>query len=369
MSRSHALFDQWYECGDKKFLNIWQAFDYQKKSGHFPHYRFDQEFLNSIKNIKRPKNLNHQYIKNLIVTRLRQLRQQYKYLRLALGGGTDSFSILKYCVEHDIYLDEVFCEMTSVDKTLLKPNIEFEPALRFAEQHIGKNIGRVIRSHPTINELESVLSEGWYKDSNIVRGNHLPGRWHILSVYYKKTKLPIEETLTITGIDKPSILRHEDKFYWCQLDSTISEIMGCKNIIPLFFDKENPELSVAMTYGLLDTASLSNTLINYSNQPKHKKLGVLHSMGLESTGHHYIDFHVLGKNVIDIHNKKNQLFHKELKLLNRKDIRNAFYSSVEKVYNDYKDLPHAIHVKDGKYSGTVKRYTQEIPIYQDFFGA
>ena len=78
MSRSHALFDQWYECGDKRFLNIWQAFDYQKESGYFPHYRFDQEFLNSIKNIKRPKNLNHNYIKNLIVKRLKQLRNEYK---------------------------------------------------------------------------------------------------------------------------------------------------------------------------------------------------------------------------------------------------------------------------------------------------
>ena len=272
-------------------------------------------------------------------------------------------------MEHDIYLDEVFCEMTSVDKTLLKPNIEFEPSLRFAEQHISKSIGQVIRSHPTINELESVLSEGWYRDSNIVRGNHLPGRWHILSRYYKKTKLPLDETLTITGIDKPSLRRQEDKFYWGHLDSTISEIMGCKNIIPLFFDKNNPELTVAMTYGLLDAGSLSGSFINYSDQPKHKKLDVLHSMGLESTGHHYIDFHLLGKNVVDAYNKKNKLFHKELLSMNRVDIYNAFNSCVDKVYDDYKDLPHAIHVKDGKYSGTVRRYTAEIPIYQDFFGA
>lgn len=369
MSRSHALFDQWYECGDKKFLNIWQAFDYQKESGHFPHYRFDQEFLDSIKNIKRPKNLNHNYIKKLMVNRLKQLRNEYKYLRLALGGGTDSFSILKYCIEHDIYLDEVFCEMTSIDKTQLKPNIEFEPALRFAEQHIGKTIGQVIRSHPTIQELESVLSAGWYKDSDIVRGNHLPGRWHIISRYYKKTKLPLDETLTITGLDKSSVRRKEDKFYWCHMDAGISEIMGCKNIIPLFYDKENPELTVAMTYGLLDAGSLSNSFINYNNTPKHKKPNVLHSMGLESTGHHFIDFHLLGKNVVDIHNKKNMAFHKELLSLNRRDIYDAFISCVDKVYHDYKDLPHAIHVKNGKYSGTIRRYTPEIPIYQDSFGA
>ena len=369
MPRSHTLFDQWYECGGKKFLNIWQAFDHQKATGHFPHYIFDSEFINSIQNIKRPKNLNHYYVKNLMVQRLKQLRTQYRYLRLALGGGTDSFSILKYCVEHDIYIDEVFCEMTSINPTLIKPNIEFEPALRFAESQVGKTIGQVIRSHPTIDELESVLSEGWYKDPNIVKGNHLPARWHIMSLYYKKTKLPLEDTLTITGIDKPSVRRQGDKLYWCHMDATISEIMDCKNIIPLFYDKENPELAVAMTYGLLDAGSLSHSWINYNNTPKHKKLNVLHSMGLESTGHYFIDFHTLGKTLVDAHNKKNKAFHKEILSMNRTDIHDAFTSCVDKVYDDYKDLPHAIHIKNGKYAGTIRRYTPEVPIYQDSFGA
>ena len=367
MSRSHALFDQWYECGDKKFINIWQAFDYQKQSGHFPTYKFDQQFLHSLKNIRRPKNLSPQYIKDLMVTRLKQLRLQYKYLRLALGGGTDSYSILKYCVENDIYLDEVFCEMTSIDKELIKPNLEFIPALRFADRHVGKTIGTVIRSHPTIAELESVLQKDWYKDTNIVRGNHLPGRWHILSVYYKKTQLPQEETLTITGIDKPSVQRQNDQLYWCQLDSTISEMMSCENILPLFFDKGNPELTVAMTYGLLESGSLAGQLINFSSQPYNKKLEVLHHMGLQSTGYHWIDFHLHGKNAIDILSRKNQAAHKELIRIGRRDIHQAFYSSIQQVIEQYKDLPHAIDV-DGKYAKSVRRYTEKIPIYQDFFG-
>ncbi len=368
MSRSHSLFNQWYECGDKHFYNIWQAFDYQKQTGHLPSYQFDQEFIKSIKNIKRPKNLSHQYIKNLMVSRLKQLRQQHKYLRLALGGGTDSFSILKYCVAHDIYIDEVFCEMTSINKNLIKPNLEFEPALRFAEQHVGSCIGSVIRSHPTINELETVLTKGWYKNPNIVKGNHLPGRWHIIGLYYKKTNLPLEETLTITGIDKPSVVRENNELYWCQLDSTISETMQCENILPLFFDKENPELTVAMTYGLLDTSAVSGNLINYSNQPAHKKLDVLHAMGLESTGHHYIDFHLLGKTVIELDKPKNKAAHRELISLGRKDISDAFYSCVNQIISDYKDLPYAIEIK-GQSVQSVHRYTQKIPIYQDFFGS
>ena len=369
MSRSHALFDQCYECGDKTFLNIWQAFDHQKQTGHFPHYKFDSEFIALIQNIKRPINLNHQYIKNLLVNRLKQLREQYKYLRLALGGGTDSFSILKYCVEHDIYLDEVFTQMTSIDPNAIKPNVEYLPALLFAEQHVGKSIGSVVRLHPTITDLENVLVPYWYKNLDYVKGNHLPGRWCIPNVYFNKTDLPHNETLTITGIDKPTVQRHEDGFFWSQIDSTISELMDCKNVLPLFFDKGNPELTVAMTYGLLDSADTSKDFISFSNQPNHKKLEVLLSMGLESTGHYFIDFHLLGKNVIDINNQKNKLAHKELAMLHREDICDALHSSYKQVVTDYQQLPHAIKTYQGKYKETIRRYSQKVPIYQDSFGA
>jgi len=369
MSRSHALFDQWYECGDKKFFNIWQAFDYQKQTGHFTHYRFDREFLDSIKNIKRPKNLCHQYIKNLIITRLKQLRKQNKYLRLALGGGTDSFTILKYCVQHDIYIDEVFTQMTSIDSTAIKPNIEYLPAFNFARRHVGTCIGRIKRLHPTIKDLENVLVSDWYKDPRFVKGNHLPGRWCIPNVYLKHTNLPINETITITGIDKPFIKRHDNKFYYCQIDSTISELMGCDNVLPLFLDKHNPELAVAMAYGLLDHGDTTKDFISYSSQPADKKLAVLHNMGLESTGHHFIDFHLLGKNTVDVLNRKNQAAHKELRDLGRQDICDGFLSCMDKIIKDYQHLPHTITIKDSKYIETVRRLTDEIPIYQDSFGS
>ena len=50
MSRTHAEFDQFYECGDKKFVNLWQAFDYQLESQHFPYYRPDKDFIDAITN-------------------------------------------------------------------------------------------------------------------------------------------------------------------------------------------------------------------------------------------------------------------------------------------------------------------------------
>ena len=370
MSRSHALFDQCYECGDKKFHNIWQAFDCQKQTGHFPQYRFDQEFIESIKNIKRPKNLSHQYTKNLIVNSLKKLRSQYQYLRLALGGGTDSYSILKYCIQNDIYLDEVFTYMVSIDPNNVKSNIEYLPAINYAKQHVGKTIGNVLLLHPTIKDYECVFDKDWLKNTNYVRGSQLPGRiTNAVSRWYDKTNVPLDRSLTIFGLEKPYIENINGKMYWTHFDLATAELMGCQHTLPLFFDKNNPELSVAMTYGLLENSDTSNNIIGFDTQPKHKKIKIIENMGLESTGHHYIDQHLLGKSVFDSESIKASLAKKELINLGRQDILDAYNTTIENCIKKYSSLPHALEIKSNKTIKTVARYTEKIPIYQDSFGS
>ena len=369
MSRSHTLFDQWYECGDKKFLNIWQAFDYQKESGHFPLYKFDPEFIENIKNIKRPKNLNHQYIKNLIVNRLKQLRKEHKFLRLALGGGTDSFSILKYCIEHDIYIDEVFTWMLTIDQKNVRNNIEYLPALKFAEKHVGQTVGKVLKLYPTIRDAEFTLQNGWYRNDQIIVGNHLPARSAMFSHYYKITDLPIDETITIFGFDKPYIQKENNQMYWTQIDGGISEIMGCKNILPLFYDKHNPELTVSMAYALLENSNTDHDFIGYDTQPSKNKLQILHAMGLESTGHHYLDFHLWGKEPFEYQNKKNIIAQKELQKLGRQDIIDAYFKTLKIIILQYKELPYGIEIKNNIYAKATNRFCQKVPIYQDSFGS
>lgn len=370
MSRSHTMFDQWYECGDKKFHNIWQAFDCQRQTGTFPQYRFDQEFISSIKNVKRPKNLSHSYCKNLIVTRLKQLRKRHTYLRLALGGGTDSFSILKYCVENDIYLDEVFTYMVSIDHNAVRSNIEYLPSIKYAKQHLGKSIGNVLLLHPTIKDYECVFEKDWLQNPEYVKGSQLPGRiTNAVSRWYNKTNLPLNESVTVFGLDKPYIQNIEGKMYWTHLDSTIAEIMGCQNALPLFFDKNNPELHVAMTYALLENSDTSLPFIGYDTQPTHKKDKIIIEMGLESTGHYYIDHHLLGKSAYDSQSMKASQARKELIKLDRQDILNAYYDTIKKCIQKYSNLPHALEIKSNKTIKTVARYTEKIPIYQDSFGS
>jgi len=362
------LFDCYYQCGDKKFLNIWQAFDEQFKTQQVPELILDKDFLSSISNLKKPKNLSRTYIKNLIVQRLKNLRKKYKYLRLALGGGTDSFSILKYCVENDIYLDEVFTHMVSI-KSNIKSDIEYLPALMYAEKYQGQQIGNVVRIHPIINECEFPLQNGWYKNPDFIRGNHLPVRPSIPNQYYKRSNLPLNESVTIFGFDKPYVINEQGKLYWMQMDSGLGEIMGCENLLPLFFDKENPELTVSLTYALLENSNNSVPFIGYDLQSKENKFKILNAMGLESTGHYFIDHHLLGKSKYEYQNKKNRMYHKELQQLGRQDIIKAYFRTHKLIILQYQSLPHAIEILDNTIVKSVLRQSKKIPIFQDSFGA
>ena len=127
-------FPQYYLCGEKQFTNLFQAFDHQKNTGHFPHYEIDPELIESLKHIKRPKNLSTQYIRDLIIKGLRQIRNKNSKLRLCLGGGTDSWTILDVCIKNDIYLDEVVTGLVSFEGDV-RADLEYLPAIAYAKNH------------------------------------------------------------------------------------------------------------------------------------------------------------------------------------------------------------------------------------------
>jgi len=365
---SKVLLDHFYKCGDKKFLNIWQAFDHQLRTKNIPNYILDEDFVALLKNSKRPKNLSGNYIKSLIIDRLKQLRKQYRYLRLSLGGGTDSYSLLKYCVQNDIYLDEVYTHMVSLSPNT-RMNLEFIPALNYAKSYVGQTIGSVIQHYPSIKECEFILEPGWYKNLKWVRGSMLPIRGVAPVQNLYKTDLPIHDTLTIYGFEKPYFIKENGIIYWIQLDPGLSELMGCENALPLFFDKECPEIAIAMAFAMLEHSDLSKDFIGYDVQPALKKQKILHEMGLESTGHFFIDHHTLGKSLIDCKSKKNIMYQNELVNHGRHDIVDAYFKTHKLIIAQYKKMDHAIEIYENDLVKPVSRISQKIPVYQDFFGS
>tara|TARA_Y100000592_G_scaffold17426_1_gene26130 strand:+ start:682 stop:1779 length:1098 start_codon:yes stop_codon:yes gene_type:complete len=359
-------FTQYYKTGNKRFHNLFQAFDSYKKSRQEISYCVDDAFITSIAGHSRPKDISKKAIVALMVKGLRQLRQKYSKLRLALGGGTDTWTILKLCIEHKIYLDEVVCGTVSFFGNV-RADLEYLPALKYAKSYEGKGIGQVKAMPPTKESLQFINKPEWYKHTN---GATLAIRpFFGDSIGKPLMNDPNSEFVNITGMDKPTILVEQGKPYWVLLDvRSISEWMGIKNHCPLFYDADNPELTVAMAYSFLDNVKdISKDGVYEYETIKDRKTKdvVLESFGMR-LDKPWLNHHFLGKKKFNW-NSKTKLFLKELEQIGESDYLDKWYKSMETIIENYKDVPYGIEV-EGKHVKTIGRFSQRIPILENGFG-
>ena len=366
------FFDQHYKCGDAQFYNIFQAFEEQKKTKHLPLYYIDADFIKNLQNTKRPKNLSPKYLQTLMINRLKDIRKKTKKLKLLYTGGTDSHTILRLCIENDIYLDEVATHLVSITNDI-KTDIEYIPGLRYAEKFEKTIIGKVNKIHPTLDDMIRKLeSDDWYMDPHLLPGRYIHLRPYSLSVIIKENLALDDDTIVLLGDDKPSFKIENGTIFWTRPDTGYAEAMGIKQTIPFFFDKDNTELTVGMSYAFLDcfqSEDLKKDQFIEAQSIKDRKFKqkVLHNIGLYSTGRGFLDNHLLGKKDF-LGNIKTRRFLKELEASSRPDLVERLFSVYDRVYNKYKHLPYAME-KHGKYCSVVGRYSQKVPILQDKFGS
>lgn len=366
------FFDQHYLCGAKKFHNIFQAFEEQKKTQAFPQYMLDDELVDALKHIKRPKNLTPKYIKDLMVKRLKQIRQDTGKLKLLFTGGTDSNTILRLCMENSIYLDEVATHMVSI-KQCRKTNIEYLPGIKYAMQYQDKLIGKINLIHPTIQDMEDqVASLEWFLDPDWQRGCDIHLRPFSYPRIIRDDLQMDEDTIVLTGYEKPKLLIEDGHAFWTHDDRGLAETSGIENTIPFFLDKGNPELVCAMSYAFLESVNMDNfkngMLVFSRIKERTLKEKIINNLGLYPTGRHYIDFHLLGKDKYN-NSIKSRRFLKEIVQSGKPHLVDRLWQTHEIIYNRYKDLPHALEKKTSKMIQTVGRYAQKIPILQDKFAS
>ena len=376
MPRTEPFFDTWYQCGEHKFSNIYQAFDHQKETGHFPYLVLDPEFLKNLQGIKRPKNLNGKYIKNLIVKTLKYYRDRYQYVRLFWGGGIDSTTILKYCIEHNIYIDEVYCAMASVIPSP-RANIEYLPGLKYAEKFIGTHIGKVTHRYPTVDELPWLNSPTWYKDPKLAPGSnsYTSSRRYSMYTWSRDTEWPIEDTVCLTGIEKPYIIKTTDgKYFYTMVDSSIGDMMGVDNVLPVLMDKNNPELTACMTFAFIDVAREqadarlpdNSVLLSHDMQPNKNEL--TEKLGMQNTGRRWLDLSMHGKNNLHDHSKQKG-FWQSLVDIGRTDLIKKFYVSQYTIGENYRDLKHAIKEFPHKLgANSIVRWGEKVQVLPNQFG-
>ena len=366
------FFDQYYKCGDKKFYNIFQAFEEQLTSKHFPLYVMDQDLIKNLKGMKRPKNLSPSYLQALMITRLKDIRKKTKKLKLLYTGGTDSHTILKLCIDNDIYLDEVATHLVSINNNI-KTDVEFLPGIYFARKYEGTVIGKVTEIHPTLEDMiEKLSNQDWYLDNRYLPGSYIHLRPYSLDIIIRDNLKLDEDTIVLIGNEKPTFLIEDGQVYWSHPDAGTAEAMGIENTIPFYMDKDNPELTVGMCYAFLDCVGkeqyANDQFLEYHKiHDRQMKQKLLRSIGLFSTGRGFLDNHLLGKKEF-LNNIKNKRFINELRQSSRSDLVDKLFGVYDRIYNRYKDLPYGME-KHGNYCAAVGRYSEKIPILQDKFGS
>lgn len=387
------LFHNYYQCGDEKFYNIFQAFAHQKKTAHYPLYKIDQEFVDSISNFSKPKRYDREYLQGLMVKRLREIRKKYNKVKLAYGGGTDSHTIVKVCADNDIHLDEVIIQMSSITGNL-RTNLEYVAGLKHIKQYEGKQIGKITELHPTRDDLKFIDDPDWYQNENINAGANLPWRVYSLRKMITDSMAGEHDAIMITGHDKPRFLIEDGILYWCVSDKGVGEMMGTPSTLPLFFDKENPELTVGMAYAMLDHIDIdvSNKQtrdISFNMLGTEKKYKILEACGFHRMRNHFLNVGLLGKALFN-HNRKNKRFINELRELGEHDFLEKIFDTHKRIFKLYGDLPDAINnmsvipldasqrlarirgADRYKYIIGVQstgRRSQKVPILQDKFGS
>lgn len=364
-------FNLYYRCGEKKFHNIFQAFKEQKSSGHFPEFVLDEDLTNSLANFKRPRNTSVQYLRDLMVHRLKDLRKKYNRLSICYSGGTDSYTILKLCVDNDIYIDETVTQMISLTGNV-RTNLEYQAGIKLAKKYEGTKIGKCTELHPTEKDLQFVDDPDWFYNERLVAGNNLPFRVYSVPDIVETAKGQDEDSIVLMGYEKPKFLIEDGKVYWTVTDNTVGEMMGLSNTVPFFLDKENPELVAALAYATLDHLKVNERLTNdqligfHTNSHK-EQISLLEASGFHKTPYHFINVALLGKTNFNF-NRKTRRFYQEVKKLGRQDFIDKIYKTHKKISELYSDLPYGLE-KEHEIVKSVGRYSQKIPILQDKFAS
>lgn len=194
-----------------------------------------------------------QSFEELCVIRARQLRDNYKYLRLWYSGGADSHTVLRTFLDNNIHIDEiVMIRVGVIDRFDTLANVEINqrsvPYLESIRPSIPKTKVSIIDMDAQ-HYIDYYKSE-WFlessiwdfaDDTGIVISSHE-------SILRAGLTIP-DDCAEITGGDKPKIIRHEGTYYVPIVDSAFP-YLHIKNLEEFYISPNLPELHSKQSHAM-----------------------------------------------------------------------------------------------------------------------
>ena len=228
------------------------------------HY-FDDIFVEaSKKNVSADANLE-----DLYRIRAQQLRDSYDYLILNYSGGSDSHNILHTFLKHNIKLDCVYVQWPErlMDKGLFTVNSTDKSNANFHSEWelvLKKDLEWLAQAHPEIKielfDWLDCVNENFYTDKIFEQNvSNLPSMARsIKQNNYSKTETDMagkgKRVASIFGIDKPYILKHQNKWYQFFADTAFMAQPNPNNPMGLEYFYNTPafpELSIIQAKKLI----------------------------------------------------------------------------------------------------------------------
>ncbi len=369
--------NEWFDCykvGDNEYQGYFRALDasidVEGNQTGWVEYQADPELIKNLEDMKRPNEVSTAMQIKLMLKGLKRARNNFKKLRLLFSGGTDSWTILKICIDNKIYIDELLCHLHSFEESPTsmqnRTNIEFLPGLKYARQHEGTLIGKILTPKHSIDKLENFVN-----DSDIHK--HAPGPFLPLrsAMYYRHiNSLDTTDTCTISGLEKPEFVVEDNNLFWTLMDSPTGEWMGIKNHVPLYLDKHNPELTVHMAYRMIDFLPADQLQgkyrhINWTRCDTRTQRSLVEAWGVK-TPYNWLNLHTM-KSRSHSQAPKTTYFLREAKALGVTHLISQYMQQMANIYDRYKQVPYAVSFENN-WVASVGRFSQKVAVGRDSFG-
>ncbi len=166
--------------------------------------------------------------------RAQQLRDSYDYLILNYSGGADSHNILQIFLKNNIKLDAIYVQWPEslMDKGLYTPNYQDKSNANFHSEWdlvLKKDLEWIGKQHPEIlieiGDWTKTVKENFYTDDIFTANvSNLPSiaraqKQNTFSRCETQWANQGKRVASIFGVDKTSIMKHKEKWYFFFVDT------------------------------------------------------------------------------------------------------------------------------------------------------
>lgn len=227
--------------------------------------------------------LGKESLKSVYRRRAQQLRDEYDYLILHYSGGSDSHEILMSFLENNIKLDEIFVQMAlSVKEKAHKPNTIDTSGSNLPSEWdfvIKPVLENLKLTHPEIKITVCDYLKDYDKKFNLLLNEdiYLNNFHHNTTIELIRSHFGVSDSIfslvekekkvaEIFGIDKPSLVIKENKFFLffsdvpvCSVHPTRAQKFGV-TLEPFYWTPKMPEICFEQAIILLNFFQLNPDL-------------------------------------------------------------------------------------------------------------